>query len=161
VQTKQILFLNKEGKTFERSENHGIVTKELGATGMGADAFDYDKDGDLDIVYANERGKWHLFTNNSPLNSNNFIEVNVGSSPSRKATAMGAILKITSCNNIYKRIVGATSSSYSHSFNTYLHIGLGTCDKIDKAEILWSNGEKATLNIDKLNKIYQIGTFKK
>lgn len=155
-QTEQILCLNNEGKQFVQSKTHGIVTKELGVTGMGADAFDYDKDGDLDIVYSNERGRWHLFTNNIQSN-NKYIEVNVGNSPSGKATAMGAVLTITACENQYIRKVGATSSSYSHSYNTFLHVGLGKCEKIDKAEVTWSNGEKVTLNIEKLNVIQQAG----
>ena len=159
-ETKQILYLNQKGKSFVRSEYHGIITKELGATGMGADAFDYDKDGDLDIVYANERGRWHLFTNNSKSNSNNFIEVNVGYSPSGKATAMGAILTFNACGNTYKRIVGQTSSSYSHSLNTYLHVGLGSCETIKNAKVNWSNGETIEITIDGLNKIYSAGKIK-
>ncbi|MFD0835933.1 CRTAC1 family protein [Mariniflexile aquimaris] len=152
-QTKQILLLNQGGKKFIRSESHGIITKELGAVGMGADAFDYDKDGDLDIICANERGKWHLFTNNSN-SSNNYIQVNVGNSPSGKASAMGAVLTVAACNNTSKRVVGATSSPYSHSFNTYLHVGLGTCEQIENAFVTWSNGEKMNLKITTLNKIY-------
>jgi len=156
-ETKQILYLNQKGKKFIRSESHGIVTKELGATGMGAGAFDYDKDGDLDIIYANERGRWHLFTNNSLPDNNNFIEVNVGNSPSGKATSVGAILTLNACGNIYKRVVGQTSSSYSQGNNTYLHIGLGECSDIENAQVTWSNGETVNLNIDDLNKIYSVG----
>lgn len=159
-ETKQILYLNQEGKTFIRSESHRIVTKELGATGMGADAFDYDKDGDLDIIYSNERGKWHLFTNNSTPNSNNYVEVNVGYSPTGKATAMGAILTFNACGNTYKRVVGQTSSSYSHSLNTYLHVGLGECKTIENTKITWTNGETITLDIKDLNKIYSVGKAK-
>ncbi|MGJ8762352.1 MAG: CRTAC1 family protein [Polaribacter sp.] len=157
-ETKQVLYLNQKGKSFKRHENHGIITTELGSTGMGADAFDYDKDGDLDLIISNERGKWHLFTNNYTSNSNKYVTVNVGYSPSGKATATGAIVTIISCDKVYKRVVGETSSSFSHSFNTYLHVGLGTCYKIDSAEVIWTNGEKATLSIKDLNTIYEVGS---
>ncbi|WP_303317312.1 CRTAC1 family protein [Flavivirga abyssicola] len=153
---EQILLLNQEGKNFVRAKNHGILREELGATGMGADAFDYDKDGDLDIIYCNERGRWHLFTNNL-TSKNNFITIYVGNSPSGKASAIGAVLSFTSCGNQYKRVVGATSSPYSQSFNTYLHVGLGTCEDIKNVEVTWSNGEKQTLSIEDLNKIYKAG----
>ena len=156
-QTKQILYLNKKGEKFEIVTSHGIISKELGATGMAPDAFDYDKDGDLDIIFSNERGRWHLFTNNSNLSKNKFIQVNVGYSPAFKASAMGAILTLEACGKKYKRVVGATSSSYSHSFNTYLHVGLGKCTKIENAKVTWSNGEQLSLNIKTFNKIYQIG----
>lgn len=161
-QTEQILYLNQGGNKFIRSESHGIITKELGATGMGVDAFDYDKDGDLDIICSNERGRWHLFTNNNNNNksSNKYIEVNVGNSPSGKATAMRAVLTVNACGKTYKRLVGATSSSYSQSFNTYLHLGLGQCEQIGNAVVTWSNGEKVTFKIEELNKIYQVGSIK-
>ena len=157
--TEQIMYLNSNGQKFIRSESIGLITSEVGSTGMGADAFDYDQDGDLDIICGNERGKWHLFTNNSK-SSNNYVEVNIGNSPSGKATAMGAVLTFDACSNKYKRVVGATSASYSQSFNTNLHVGLGECKNVEKATVIWTNGEKATLKIDELNKIYQIGTFK-
>ncbi|WP_165732682.1 VCBS repeat-containing protein [Polaribacter sp. 20A6] len=157
-ETKQILYLNQEGKSFKRDKNHGIITKELGSTGMGADAFDYDNDGDLDLIVSNERGKWHLFTNDYASNSNKFVTVKVGYSPSGKATATSAVLTIKSCGKIYKRVVGETSSSFSHPFNTYLNVGLGTCNKIDAAEVVWSNGEKATVSIKDLNTIYEVGS---
>ncbi|WP_339882682.1 CRTAC1 family protein [Polaribacter vadi] len=158
-ETKQILYLNQQGKSFKRFENHHIITKELGSSGMGADAFDYDNDGDLDLIVSNERGKWHLFTNNFTSATNKYVSVNVGYSPSGKATATGAILTLKSCGQIYKRIVGATSSSFSHSFNTHLIVGLGTCNTIDFAEVEWTNGEKSILNIDELNKAYKVGKF--
>ncbi|WP_299184049.1 CRTAC1 family protein [uncultured Aquimarina sp.] len=154
---KHILLLNRKGKSFESIEKHGLITEELGATGMGADAFDYDNDGDLDIVCANERGKWHLFTNDYNSKSDKHVIVNVGYSPSKKVTAMGAVLTINACGNVYKRIVGETSSSYSHSFNTQLHVGLGTCEKIESATVLWSNGEQENVFIDRLNTKYTIG----
>jgi hypothetical protein len=154
--TEQIMYLNQGGKKFLRSESIGLITTELGSNGIGADAFDYDMDGDLDIICANERGKWHLFTNNNK-SGNNYIEVNVGNSPSGKATAMGAVLTFEACNNKYKRVVGATSASYSQSFNTYLHVGLGKCEQVKNAMVTWSNGEKLSFKINDLNKIYRVG----
>ncbi len=155
--TQQIMYMNQGGKKFIRSEATGLITTELGSIGMGADAFDYNKDGTLDIICDNERGKWHLFTNNTK-SDNNYVEVNIGNSPSGKTTAMGAILTFECCTNKYKRVVGTTSASYSQSFNTYLHVGLGKCTKVEKATVTWTNGEKATFKIGELNKIYQVGT---
>ncbi|QQY83302.1 CRTAC1 family protein [Tamlana sp. s12] len=153
-QIEQFLFLNQKGKGFSLAQNHGIIRKELGSTGICAEVFDYDKDGDVDIIYANERGKWHLFTNN--LNrANNYITVHVGDSPIHKVSPIGAVLTIESEGLIYRRVVGATSSSYSQSYNTYLHVGLGTKRKIDKAFVTWNNGESLELNIKEFNKTYE------
>ena len=157
---EHILLLNKEGKSFESIKAHGLITKELGSTGMGADAFDYNKDGNLDIVCSNERGRWHVFTNNYKSTSNKYVVVDVGYAPSGKATAMGAVLTIKACGNTYKRVVGATSSSYSHSYNTQLHVGLGTCDNIESASVLYTNGEKVDISISELNTTYKVGNSK-
>ena len=46
-----------------------------------------------------------------------------------------AVLTLDACGKKYRRIVGATSSSYSQSFNTYLHVGLGKCTKVEKAKV--------------------------
>ncbi len=153
---EQFILLNKEGKTFEKVEGHGIVRTELGATGMGADTFDYDKDGDLDIIYCNERGRWHIFTNQ--LKSNyNYVVVNVGNSPSGKASPVGAVLTLKSNGKNYKRVVGATSSSYSQGLDTYLHIGLGRNKNVEDAVVTWSNGEQQDLKIKDLNTTYHAG----
>ena len=69
----------------------------------------------------------------------------------------GAILTLESCNGIYKRVVGATSSPYSQGLNTNLHIGLGKCKKVKNAKILWANGEELKFDIKKLNTQLKIG----
>ena len=154
---KQILYLNNGGH-FTRSNNHGVVSKELGATGLGAEAFDYDQDGDLDLIYGNERGRWHLYTNNGLAEgTHNYVIVKVGWSPTQKATAIGATLTLHAGGQVYKRVVGATSAGFSQSANTHLHVGLGTCDKIDKATIQWTNGETEDLKIDMVNRSVTVG----
>ncbi len=153
---KQILLMNQKRKSFKNIENHNMVSKELGAVGSQAQTIDYDSDGNQDIIYANERGNWHLFTNNS-VNNNNHITVKVGASPDKNVSPQGAILKIKTCKNIYKRIVGTTSSPYSQGLNTDLHIGLGKCKKIEEAKIIWSNGEVKTFDIKKLNTSIFVG----
>ena len=155
--TEQILYLNENGTAFVKAADHGIITNELGATGMGAEAFDYDQDGDLDILYCNERGRWHLYTNTSDLSDNNYVQINIGSSPDCMSTAVGARLSLTICGETFERTVGRSSAPYSQSFNTFLHVGLGLCDDPGTATITWTNGEEAQIDITDLNTIYQVG----
>ncbi len=153
MRNEQILYLNQDGKAFVRADNSGVVSRELGATGGGAEAVDYDNDGDLDLVYANERGRWHLFTNNGlKAGQQNFVVIRVGKSPSKQATAQGAVLTLNACGNTYRRVVGATSAAFSHSMNTHLHVGLGTCDRVESASVRWSNGETESIRIDAVNR---------
>ncbi|TKB43061.1 CRTAC1 family protein [Thalassotalea mangrovi] len=153
---KQILLLNDQGQGFRESDNHGLISAELGATGSGAEAIDYDLDGDLDLLYANERGRWHLYTNQL-ASDNQFVRVIVGKSPQQNASALSATLTLTACNNQYVRTVGANSSSFSHGNNNQLHVGLGDCNKVDAAQVRWSNGEQAKLDISTLNSSYYTG----
>ncbi|WP_109833165.1 CRTAC1 family protein [Reichenbachiella versicolor] len=153
---EQVYYKNLEGKGFEKVEGHGVIRTELGATGAGIEAFDYDKDGDLDIVYGNERGRWHLFTNE--LDSrNHYVVVKVGNSPTGKSLAMGAELTLVVGDKIYKRTIGVSSAYSCQSFDNYLHVGLGQSKKVDKAEIVWSNGERQVLKIKKVNRTYFAG----
>lgn len=158
MQTEQILLLNQQGKSFAPAANAGVVSKELGATGCSAEVFDYNEDGNLDLIYCNERGRWHLFTNNGVASKgNNYVVVRVGASPSRKATMLGAVLTLKANGQIYRRVVGATSAGYSQSANNQLHVGLGKCTKIDEAVVQWTNGETETIRIDALNRSYAAG----
>ena len=146
TENTQILYLNKNGKSFERQESDGVFSTDLGATGSGADIIDYDRDGDMDIVMANERGRWHLYTNNSEkLNSNNFIGVQITNSPSGKASAFGASATVTACSMETTRVVGNTSSSFAVTHNTDLLVGLGQCNNVDKITVKWTNGETLEL----------------
>ncbi|MDQ8180312.1 CRTAC1 family protein [Pelagicoccus sp. SDUM812005] len=154
---EQLLYRNNGGKGFERVESHGIVSQELGATGMAAEAFDYDMDGDLDIMYSNERGRWHLFTNELEPSGNRFLKVSVGDSPSGAATALGAELEVRVGDKIYKRRVGQTSSSYGQPLNTVLHVGLGAVESVDAATVRWTNGETQTLKVESLDVVVNAG----
>ncbi len=49
--------MNQQRKSFTSAGNHGLISKELGATGEHSQTIDHDSDGDLDIVYSNECGR--------------------------------------------------------------------------------------------------------
>ncbi len=154
----QILLMNQGGKSFTPAENHGINAHDPGATGCGAEMIDYDEDGDLDIIFCNERGRWHLYTNQTPRDSSrNFLVVNVGPSPTGKATALGAVLTLKAGGRTYKRIVGSTSAAFSQGLDTRLHIGLGSVDKIDSARVRWTNGETIDVAIEGVNRVVRAG----
>lgn len=141
-----IVYLNHQGAVFKQMADHGIVITDLGATGSGVDVIDYDKDGDLDIVTANERGRWRLFENHSDSrNANHFIGVTVHDAPSGNATKLGAKATVSACGNVWERRVGDTSSAYAVAFNNDLLFGLGDCEKVDKITVEWTNGETVEL----------------
>ena len=137
-----IIYLNRGKSQFERLNYHHIVSPELGAIGMGVETLDYDQDGKMDIILGNERGKWHLFKNNmSEAEKANWIVIDVGHSPNKKATALGALVTVEACGQRQSQRVGATGAAYSLSFNPYVHFGLRDCSEPVKVTIKWTNGE--------------------
>jgi hypothetical protein len=156
---ESIVFLNKGESGFKKLEKHHIISTELGAIGMAVDTFDYNQDGKVDVVLGNERGKWHLFENEFlEAKNNNYISVEVGNSKTGKASALGSIVKITSCGNTQIKRVGSTGAQYSLSHNTFVHFGLGKCSEVE-VKVTWTNGETETQKISTVNKKITIGNY--
>lgn len=133
---------HKGNARFTKLPQKNLSTHELGAVGLGIEALDYNSDGKVDILYNNERGQWHLAKNVLENNGDaNVIRVMVGQSPKEKASALGALVTITACENKQRLKVGSTAARYSQSLNNQLTFGLGACDKIDDITIVWPNGE--------------------
>ncbi|WP_303317306.1 CRTAC1 family protein [Flavivirga abyssicola] len=155
-ENEAIVFMNKGESGFEKLQGHNIISTELGAIGMAVENLDFNNDGKVDVVIGNERGKWHLFENNV-TKTNNYLVVQVGDAPSKKATALGALVTIKSGKNIQQRRIGSTGAQYSLSFNNRVHFGLGSSNQPVKVKITWTNGETVEHKISKLNTTTFIG----
>ena len=149
---QQTLWLNQGDGAFEKNLSHDVISSELGGIGLGAEAFDYNQDGKLDLIFANDRGKWHLFKN-TLKNNNNYINVQVKDSP-KGASPIGALVTVSGCETHQVKRVGSSSAPYSQSKDTLIHFGLGDCKKIDGIAIKWPNGEKSFSENVELNSIY-------
>ncbi len=148
------IYLNYAEQGFKKLNQHKVVTSELGAIGMGVGSVDYDLDGKIDLVVGNERGKWHLYKN-SGNNSNNYVQLDVGTSPSNKATALGALVKLKACGVVQSQVIGSSGAQYSLNHNSKVHFGLGSCKKEPTVTVTWSNGEtkSQSLVINKANSL--------
>lgn len=144
-----LVLLNDDGKGFKANTSHGVTSEELGAFGLGVEPIDYDLDGAIDLLIGNERGRWHLFHN--AISQNNFVGIQVPSSPTANASPEGAVVEVNACGKTQRKRVGQTSAAYSLSSNTAMHFGLGKCTKPVTATISWSNKEQATRTFTTLN----------
>lgn len=147
------LFLNT-GKRFELSNTDSIVTHELGAIGLSVEAFDYDLDGQVDVLIGNERGRWSLFKNQHK--SGRHIGVKVASSPTG-GNAHGAVVKVTACGKSQYQRYGATAAGHAQSSNPLLHFGLGECDESARATVRWSDGQTDEKAINQNNQFTSFG----
>ncbi len=153
AQNQQVLLLNQGGKTFKQVNDHALISKERGATGSGASAFDYDLDGDIDIMYASERGLWHLFTNElSPQKDANYVGVRVGHSKESNIDPLDTVVTIKACGKKQTQTIGNSGLAFSQGLNTQVHFGLGQCESVDSITIKWRNGERRTITSPKINR---------
>ncbi|GAB5561410.1 MAG: hypothetical protein SynsKO_30570 [Synoicihabitans sp.] len=118
------LWLNRGNGTFERSAVHGVISPELGAIGMGVSTFDYNQDGLMDIIVGNERGKWHLFRNNTDASANHAV-VDLRSILEARRSILGAVVSLTAGEQTWVKRCGMGGSPYSRGHDPYVHFGLG------------------------------------
>ncbi|WP_332929888.1 CRTAC1 family protein [Alteromonas sp. 14N.309.X.WAT.G.H12] len=141
------VLMNEKGKGFKKLPHVGLTSDEIGATGVGITAFDYDQDGRVDVVYGNERGRWYLAKNQIPKDVlGNFIKVEVGASKEQQAQPTGAKVTITACGKQQTQHVGTTGDGFHHMLNSKMHFGIGECNHVENVHVIWANGEEKSVD---------------
>jgi len=146
---------------FTASTDHG-ANQVSPAAGDSVQAFDYDRDGRLDLLIGagdevagrGPLGSWSLFANTSPLpddGGGHWLLVDVGRSPNRRAAPSNALVTVTaasadgtgSTRSIVRRVGGAGGSGITDDLRV-VHFGLGDRDAIEELTVEWSDGSTAT-----------------
>jgi hypothetical protein len=120
-------------------------------------AIDYDNDGDMDLIMASDRERLFLYRNDIK-NKGNFISFRLIGKPTAKVSndAFGAYVKIYAGNDVYLRQLNNTATAFSSMKTNELHFGIGTHEQVDKAEIVFPDGKKITIDNPEINKKYVI-----
>ncbi|MBB6462457.1 CRTAC1 family protein [Flammeovirga kamogawensis] len=147
------LLLNNGKGQFELTTSHGAMDINDKGHGDMGQAFDYDLDGNVDILSGSDNyGKWYLYkTSNN--NDYNFLQVNVNYSEKKNVDPMAAIVVVETASNTYKKRVGSAGEIHSQSLLNTLHFGLGVEDKVNKVTIKWRNGEQYIINNPAINRV--------
>ncbi|MCD6564806.1 MAG: CRTAC1 family protein, partial [Bacteroidales bacterium] len=105
--------------------------------------WDYDNDGDMDIIVSHVDLKaTATLLRNDLSNPNHWIGLKL-TGKNGPASAIGARITVTIGNK--KRVyINQWSTSYLSNNDSRVHIGLGKDNHIDKIEIFWSDGSKET-----------------
>lgn len=155
VRYKQInqLFINNASGAF------GEVTKSAGDAfaipyaARGAAFADFDNDGNIDIVVANNNDP-PLLLRNSGKRGNHFLNFKlVGARSNRDAT--GAWIRVTSGGQSQVREISAGCSYFSHN-DLRVHFGLGANEIADTVEVTWEGGQRQVFNKVTADKFYVI-----
>jgi len=138
-----LMLLNNGQGGFEQFTMHGA--SDLGGPGNGdmGQAFDFDLDGDLDLLSGGERGDWNLHENREP-GSGHYALVRVGYSPTGRIDSIGAEVTVETAASRQLRRVGSAGEIFSQSLLNIVHFGLGDNDQIERITVRWRNGEIAS-----------------
>lgn len=132
------LFMNKNGRFRERAENHGIVDER---SGRAVACFDYDRDGDIDILVGNHNDPLRLYRNDGG-NSRSFLDV-VMSANGPNTAGVGARVFVTT-NGVTQMRELRSGSNYVSQKPTEAHFGLNGATAA-RVRIVWPDGETQTL----------------
>src|SRR5262249_27647170 len=139
-QINQLFHNNGAGKFIEvtRSAGKGFTTAYAA---RGAAFADFDNDGNLDLVVANN-GDPPLLLSNRGASGHHFLSIKlIGTKSNRDATGARVSVrrgKLTQTSEIY-----AGGSYFSHS-DLRAHFGLGKETRAETVDILWPSGLRQT-----------------
>jgi|GEM_PF-521953 len=138
---------NIENKTFED------VSDELGFNyterSRGAALFDFDNDGDMDIVVnvvnlVKDGTGRSIFYRNDFQHNNNWLKVKlVGSTINRDAFGSRIKVYFGDRRMLMKEVDGG-GGIYTSQSSQYIHFGLAKNPKVDSIEVIWLGGETKT-----------------
>ncbi|WP_053084495.1 Ig-like domain-containing protein [Catenovulum maritimum] len=136
------LVLLNDGSQFTTTTAHGAHDWNDPGHGDMGQAFDFDKDGKVDLLNGSEEeGYWYLYKNTAQ-NLGNYALVNVDYSPVENIDPLSAQVKVTTKDGIVRvKKVGSAGEVFSQSLINTLHFGLGNQTEITQIEITWRNGE--------------------
>ena len=145
---ENIFFENNAGKL---TANKGSLGLNLLSNSRSASYFDYDNDGDLDIIINNFQEPAALFQNNLKTDFN-WLKVKLVGSSAKKVTAdaIGARIYVTLPNGkiIWREI--RSTDGYMSVHPKQQHFGLGKADTVS-ITIKWPNGQVSSFDSVKAN----------
>ena len=139
------LFMNNGNNTFtEKAVSNGLAHFE---NGRGMVNFDYDNDGDQDVMIFANNDPIHLFRNDLPVGSStHWLRVFLSTQLDTDLAphGIGARVKVTSGSLVRYRFMDAGTNFLSTS-ELSAHIGLGSNTNVDELRVDWPNGTATVL----------------
>ncbi len=146
-------FENAGGKYVNNSESTGLADKGIG---RGSAVFDYDNDGDLDLLVVNQKpvsdglpdaSPTRLYRNDSPLG--NWLKVELSGNDSDQDGIGARVEVVIGKLKMIREIDGGSSHASQNS--TIAHFGLGQATRVDSIHVSWLGGKKQSLSNQQAN----------
>ena len=144
VQFKQapLLFRNAGKGRFEHASPGAGPDFAVAQAGRGAAYGDFDRDGDLDVLFVNNHGPARLLRNDGG-NRNHWVAVRLRGTKAN-ASGIGAQVTVTSAQGTQRQMV-RSGSSYCSQSDLALTFGLGKDPAAAVIEVVWPGGAKERL----------------
>ncbi|MDH7447522.1 CRTAC1 family protein [Aquimarina sp. 2201CG14-23] len=150
---KNVFFVNEGGELLNKATELGV---DIHSNARSAAYFDYDNDGDLDIIINNYHDKVNMLENKTST-LNNWIKIKLIGDPTaqinKDAIGSSMVLNSKSHKNIWREV--HSTIGYLSVHPKIQHFGLGNDTKAS-IEVRWSNGEVYTLKNLQANTSYKI-----
>lgn len=141
------LYVNSGDGTFvETAREVGI---DHAGQGRGITCFDYDRDGDLDVLVANN-GRAPALYRNDQETGNHWLRVRL-SGPDGNAEGVGAWVVAEAGGRTQTREI-RLGSNYLSNDPVVAHFGLGAAQRVDRLEVRWPDGrvdERRDVEVDR------------
>jgi hypothetical protein len=141
---RAVLYINNGDGTFtERGVELGITHT---AMARGLACYDYDRDGDLDMLISNSGEAPSLFRNNNFSAGNNFLNIRLkGHSSNPQAVGARIYISLKGQEQMRELQLG---NNYVSQDAVEAHFGLGENEIVDQVRIVWPGleGEVSELN---------------
>jgi hypothetical protein len=122
------------GRFDDEAEARGLVERDQGRSVV---CFDYDLDGDVDVLIANNQGPLRLWRNDA-LEGGHHLSVRLVGRPPN-ARAIGAWVRIRIGERWQLREIRA-GGGYLSQDPALAHFGLGDAERIDELDVRWPDG---------------------
>ncbi|WP_459210530.1 CRTAC1 family protein [Aquimarina rhabdastrellae] len=150
---KNVFFINDNGQLINKAKALGV---DLYSNARSASYFDYDNDGDLDIIINNYHDTANVLQNNTS-STNHWLKIKLIGSPkhhiNRDAIGSSIIVSSKHHKNLWREIHSTTGYLSVHP--KIQHFGIGS-DTTAKLTVKWSNGEVFTFKNLNANESYHI-----
>ncbi|MFH0843412.1 MAG: CRTAC1 family protein [Bacteroidota bacterium] len=138
------LLLENDGKGHfkDTGKEHGTYFR-VKRSGRGMAVWDYDNDGDMDIIISHVDLKaTAALLRNDGGNSNHWLGLTL-KGQNGPVPAISARVEVTAGGKRHVHI-NQWATGYLSNNDPRLHIGLGQATRVDQLEIFWSDGKKET-----------------
>jgi len=137
--TPPVLFMNDGSGVFTREYCPGFDNVD---DARALIAFDYDRDGDEDLLITNVNQPTRLLENVTP-GAGHWLDVAVVQGPLGNRDGIGVSARVV-LNGVVKRRDLICGYSYLSGTPAEMHFGLGTTSVVEQLEISWTDGTVST-----------------